>query len=53
MSFGSGVHHCLGAALARAEGQIVFDSLIDRYAAIEPAWTDEAPLRYRNNLVLL
>ena len=52
LSFSAGIHYCLGAALARAEGQIVFDSLLDRYPTIEPAWTDAAPLRYRNNLVL-
>ena len=52
LSFSAGIHYCLGAALARAEGQIVFDSLLDRYSAIEPAWTDDAPLTYRNNLVL-
>jgi cytochrome P450 len=49
LSFSAGIHYCLGAALARAEGQIVFDSLLDRYAAIEPAWTE---LTYRDNLVL-
>ena len=52
LSFSAGIHYCLGAALARAEGQIVFDSLLDRYTTIEPAWTDDAPLVYRNNLVL-
>ena len=49
LSFSAGIHYCLGAALARAEGQIVFDSLLDRYATIEPAWTE---LTYRDNLVL-
>ena len=49
LSFSAGIHYCLGAALARAEGQVVFDSLLDRYAAIEPAWTE---LTYRDNLVL-
>jgi cytochrome P450 len=52
LSFSAGIHYCLGAALARAEGQIVFDSLFDRYSSIEPAWTDEAPLRYRDNVIL-
>ena len=49
LSFSAGIHYCLGAALARAEGQIVFDSLLDRYSTIEPAWTE---LTYRDNLVL-
>jgi cytochrome P450 len=38
MSFGAGIHHCIGAALARAEGQVVFDRLLDRFPVIEPAW---------------
>jgi cytochrome P450 len=49
LSFSAGIHYCLGAALARAEGQIVFDSLLDTFATIEPAWDD---LTYRDNLVL-
>ena len=52
LSFSAGIHYCLGAALARAEGQIVFDSLIDRYSTIEPAWTADAPPAYRDSLVL-
>ena len=52
LSFSAGIHYCLGAALARAEGQIVFDSLLDRYSTIEPAWSDDDTLRYRDNLVL-
>ena len=49
LSFSAGIHYCLGAALARAEGDIVFSSMLDRYRAIEPAWTE---LTYRDNLVL-
>jgi cytochrome P450 len=51
MSFGSGIHYCLGASLARAEGQVVFDRLLERFSTIEPAWTDERP-RYRDSIVL-
>ena len=36
MSFGAGIHFCLGAALARAEGHVVFDRLLDRFPVIEP-----------------
>jgi len=31
VAFGSGVHHCLGATLARVEGQEVFKALADRF----------------------
>jgi cytochrome P450 len=31
LAFGHGVHHCLGAALARMEGRIAFATLLDRY----------------------
>lgn len=37
MSFASGIHYCLGANLARAEGQEVFGALIERCRSIEPA----------------
>jgi cytochrome P450 len=35
MSFGSGIHHCLGAALARLEAQVVLDRLIQRFGTWE------------------
>ena len=35
LSFGWGAHHCLGAHLARAEGEIVMGSLLDRFERIE------------------
>ena len=37
VSFGSGVHHCLGAALARLEGQEAIGRLVRRFPQIEPA----------------
>jgi cytochrome P450 len=43
LGFGHGVHHCLGANLARLEIRIVLDELRARVGAIEPAgpveWT--------------
>jgi len=35
MSFGSGIHHCLGAALARMEGQVCFGRLLARFGQLE------------------
>jgi cytochrome P450 len=37
VSFGSGVHHCLGAALARLEGQEAIGRLVTRFPSIEAA----------------
>jgi cytochrome P450 len=52
LSFGGGIHYCLGVALAKAEGQIAFDRLLDRFRVIEPAWSDAEPLRYRDSTIL-
>lgn len=35
LSFGWGIHHCLGAPLARLEAQIVFERMGDRLASVE------------------
>jgi len=35
VAFGSGVHHCLGATLARVEGQEVFKALAERFPTLE------------------
>ncbi|HUF31963.1 MAG TPA: cytochrome P450 [Acidimicrobiales bacterium] len=49
LAFGNGMHHCLGAPLARLEGQVVFDRLARRFPAMELA--DERP-PYRDHFVL-
>jgi len=37
LSFGSGIHYCLGATLARIEGQEVFRGLAERFSRFELA----------------
>jgi len=54
LSFGWGPHHCLGASLARAEGEIVFGGLLDRFPSIEllerPTFRPSFTLRGLNSL---
>jgi cytochrome P450 len=42
LSFGWGIHHCLGAGLARLEGQIVFGQIATRFTGFE-LLDDEPP----------
>jgi cytochrome P450 len=37
LAFGHGIHHCLGAALARMEGQIALESLLHRFPQLSLA----------------
>ena len=58
MSFGWGIHHCLGAALARMEGEIAFNALLARFERIElqtdePCWRPGFTLRGLLELPLL
>jgi cytochrome P450 len=50
LSFGWGIHHCLGASLARMEGEEVFNTLLARCRSIdarftEPEWRTTLTLR--------
>jgi cytochrome P450 len=49
VSFGAGVHHCLGAALARLEGRLAMSSLIRRFPDLDlagvPEWNGRINLR--------
>ena len=52
IAFGHGIHFCLGAPLARLEGDIAFRSLLARFPGLRPAvpldrihWTYRLTLR--------
>ncbi len=47
LAFGHGIHHCLGARLARLEGLIAFTSLLARFPAMRLAVPPSA-LRWRH-----
>ena len=49
ISFGRGIHFCLGAPLARLEAKVAFEVLLERFDEIQLA--DAAP-RFRPNIVL-
>lgn len=48
LAFGSGIHYCLGAPLARIEGQIAIQTLLRRFPNLQLA--EDAP-PHRNNFV--
>ena len=48
LSFGSGIHHCMGAALARLEGRVALSSLANRFPTLSLA----APVTRNGRIVL-
>jgi cytochrome P450 len=49
LSFGSGIHHCLGSALAKMEAQVALGTLVRRFPTLE--LVDESP-RWNGRIVL-
>lgn len=49
LSFGGGIHHCLGAALARVEGQVTVGTLTRHFARFE---LDTDQIEWRENFTL-
>ena len=47
VAFGSGVHHCLGATIARLEGQEVFKALAERFPSLH---VDSEELTYQPSI---
>jgi cytochrome P450 len=57
LSFGGGIHHCLGAGLARMEGEVVFSRMLQRFGSIEllddvPEWRTTLTLRGLSSLAV-
>ena len=50
VAFGKGVHHCVGAPLARIEGVVALQALARRFTAIDPL--DRDALRYGPSYIL-
>ncbi|WP_245835891.1 cytochrome P450 [Mycobacterium rhizamassiliense] len=50
LAFGHGIHHCLGAPLARLEGEIAIGRLLARFGHI--SLDDNIILRYRGSVLM-
>ena len=51
MSFGHGIHHCVGAPLARLEGQIALRALIERFPDLQLAVPAESLTRFASLVI--
>ena len=55
VAFGYGIHHCIGASLARLEAKVAFEEILNRYermelVAPEPVWGENAFFRGHEEL---
>jgi cytochrome P450 len=48
LAFGHGIHHCLGAPLARLETEIAFRGLLEKFGSIEL----DGRLRWRDSTMI-
>jgi cytochrome P450 len=51
VAFGHGIHYCLGAPLARLEGEVAFGALFSRFPSLSLA-ADPASLRWRHSSLI-
>jgi cytochrome P450 len=51
VAFGHGIHYCLGAPLARLEGKIALEEVLERFEGVELA-PDTTLERMPSNLIL-
>jgi cytochrome P450 len=49
LTFGVGIHHCLGSALARMEGKVLIEAVLDRFE--DMSLGREAPVPQRTSLL--
>jgi len=51
VAFGHGIHYCLGAPLARLEGEVAFGALLSRFPSLSLA-VDPSSLRWRHSSLI-
>lgn len=51
LAFGAGVHHCLGAQLARVELEVALGALLRRFPGLRVVVPD-AELRFKSGMIL-
>jgi len=51
VAFGHGIHYCLGAPLARLEGEVAFGALLSRFPSLSLA-ADASSLRWRQSSLI-